>query len=81
MTGYATPWSLRDRSAVAGLLRCDERVHTKRPLPSSNRRPPSVGTAPTLSMVSSIIVTACCLSEVWLVARAAITCWALSTTA
>ena len=42
----------------------------------------SLGMTPVLLMVSSIMPTACCLSEDWLVARAAtMTWWAWSTTA
>ena len=89
MTGYATSGRWRNHSAVAGLLRCDVGVHAQglevvdclcRVIASIGGYFP--GTAPTLSMVSCIIAAACCLSEDWLVARAAtITWWAWSTTA
>ena len=82
MAGYATSGRGWHNPAVAGLLRRDERVHAQsieladclcRVIASIGGYFP--GTAPTLSMVSSIIAAACCLSEVWLVARAATITW------
>ena len=89
MTGHASSGCGRRHPAVAGPLRGDVGVHTQRAqtvnclgrvVPASADT--SIGAAPVLPMVSSSRDTACCLSDVRLVARAAtITWWTPSTTA
>ena len=76
--GYASPGRRWYWLAVAGLVRCDERVDAQgaqalnRPCRIVARAADtSLGTTPVLAMACSIMLTACCLSDAWLVASAA----------